>query len=193
MDTTIPAFLQDSNVDAVAWKEASDGDYILLRDPKGRAHYSVWQIDGVPTFDEDGVLHAFTRTVQFMGNQSNYPDAGGRRSFQSEVFQVWRDFGRATSGNGAVRPTNTSSVEILFMNEGWHFELTFPYRYDDGVLAGVVEYNKLGHAWVQRVGEERIRCPRLDTESPTIQRAIQWNIQSGDPSGEFEFLWARTS
>jgi hypothetical protein len=92
-DSTIPAFMRDLNVDAVAWSEARDGDFLLLRDPASRASYDVFVIDGVVRH-VDGTMQAYTKRVQ--GNETDFPSSFTRarcRVFNPAAWQVWRDFG----------------------------------------------------------------------------------------------------
>lgn len=92
-DSTIPAFMRDLNVDAVAWCEARDGDFVLLRDPASRVDADVFVIDGKVTFTSEGAMHAYTRRVQgnFAPGSTSYTKASNR-AFDSECWQVWRDF-----------------------------------------------------------------------------------------------------
>lgn len=217
MDTTIPSFMRDLNVDAVAWREARQGDFVLLLDPQGRANYDVFRLMDAPTFSPDspnGVMRVATIRVQAHDGVINNLDSMlFTRDFSRECWQVWRDFGPRqpvastdpfegiedlvdpvdglTEAQRDAQRGRISSTEILFMNEEYDFEGVLTYTYTDGVLAGVVEWNTLGHAWVQRVGEVKFRCPRLDCESPTVHRMLEWNIEHHDPSGELEFLWVR--
>ena len=94
-DQTIPEFIRDANVDAVGWREAVDGDYLLLRDPNSRAlsMADAYVIDGVPTWDDAGNLVAYSRRVQGHGTEGSYRKACNR-VFSCTAFQVWRDFGR---------------------------------------------------------------------------------------------------
>lgn len=75
--------------DGQAWRKATDGDIIKLRDPDARDDGPQYVIDGVPTFDGDQMTVYCARLC---------PDgmwmAIGTRVFNEACWQVWHDFGR---------------------------------------------------------------------------------------------------
>lgn len=96
-NTFIPAFLAEANVDAVAWSEARDGDYLLLRDPASRALTlaDAFRIDGVVSFGVHGKGTMTCYTVRVQGNEAYSWSfrKPANRIFNSASWQVWRDFG----------------------------------------------------------------------------------------------------
>lgn len=90
----IAEWLTQPYVDAVPWREAADGDLVLLRDPstRGLALADAYVIDGVPTYDREGNLDAYTRRVQGDPELTWSYRKAARRIFNGSAFQVWRNW-----------------------------------------------------------------------------------------------------
>lgn len=73
--------------------------------------------------------------------------------------------------------------------EVFTLENPMPIRYDDGSLAGTIEWS--GHqAHVTRPDGETVRAWDLDG-GDTIQILVRTAIAQCDPSGALEWLWPR--
>ena len=129
-DSTIPEFMRDLNVDAVAWTQARDGDYLLLLDPASRANYDVFVIEGVPTH-VDATMHAYTKRVQ--GHEefpSSYRKAANR-VFNQAAWQVWRDF--------TERPINDALTAIAVnCDDAFSLLSTMPDNNDRECLTAMI-------------------------------------------------------
>lgn len=92
----IAEWLTQPYVDAVPWREAADGDLVLLRDPssRGLANADAYVLDGVPTFNEQGNLVCYSRRVQGEPTLTWSYRKAANRVFSGECFQVWRNWRR---------------------------------------------------------------------------------------------------
>ncbi|HEX5016659.1 MAG TPA: hypothetical protein VFX15_03630 [Actinomycetes bacterium] len=74
------------NFDAVEWRAARDGDFILHRDPARREFKPAYLIDGAPRYERDSSIDCYVINLTEATRRPR------RMIFSWEHYQVWRDF-----------------------------------------------------------------------------------------------------
>jgi hypothetical protein len=84
-----------SNLDAINWRDARDGDFIMRLEPARRVE-GCYVIDGVPLYTNGAAIVAWCKRVDGDPDSPAVRSAV-KREFTCGLFQVWRDFSKVVA------------------------------------------------------------------------------------------------